>query len=140
MFFSYKQEVGVRLKEVRESMDMTQKQFCLFFGPTVKNVSNLSRYESGDVTPPLQLFLLLARNKINLNWLFTGEGKMYDATEAVSYAPKEKEYAEKLIEILRRKDDGTISAITQNIDTFLKVPDKAGVDKPEKKRKAVNGD
>lgn len=46
------------------------------------------------------------------------------ASGQAEFTPKELEYTNKLLTIFRQKDDGTISAITQNIDTFLKVPDK----------------
>ncbi len=117
-------------------MALTQKQFCVFFGPIVRTVSMVSEYENGVSAPPLGLFVLLGRKGVNLQWLFTGEGEMHEVAGTTSYAPKEKQYVEKLVEILRHKDEGTISAITQNIDTFLKVPDKVGG--LQKKRKTGN--
>lgn len=54
------------------------------------------------------------------------------------FTPFEQEYLDKLLIILRYKDSGTRSAITQNIDTFLRVPSEemppAG-ETPQKKRK-----
>jgi hypothetical protein len=40
-----------------------------------------------------------------------------------SLSPDEKEYAEKLVSVLRKKDKGTVTAVKQTIDTFLKIPD-----------------
>lgn len=58
-------------------MEMTQKQFCLFFGPAAKQPDMLSKYENGDAGVPLLLLLLLARKGVNLNWMFTGQGSMF---------------------------------------------------------------
>lgn len=45
------------------------------------------------------------------------------------YTPEEREYAEKLVRIMRTKMDGTALAIKQNIDAFLTTPDKEAVKK-----------
>jgi len=70
----------------------------------------------------------------------TGKPIVYDekTIPPPPLSDREREYVNKLLDIFRHKDEGTISAITQNIDTFLKVPDKAGADKAQKKRKTGN--
>lgn len=85
--------IGKRLREVRTQMNMTQKQFCLFFGPTVSSISSLSGYETGDADLPRNLLLVLSRKGVNLNWLFTGEGNMYISEEHAWHASgKEGEF------------------------------------------------
>ena len=54
----------------------------------------------------------------------------YDLTD------REKEYVNKLITIFRQKDEATISAITQNIDTFLRVPSKEEEEPRRSKKRA----
>jgi len=82
---------------------------------------------------------------INLNWLLIGEGEMFCKKEQPSFAvheplaeygynKEEREYIDKLIKILRTKQDKTTVAIKQNIDAFLDNPDK--VKEPVKKTKA----
>lgn len=44
MSISFRIELGQRLKEIRASMNMTQKQFCLFFGPVVRTPTMVSIY------------------------------------------------------------------------------------------------
>ncbi|MBI3582410.1 MAG: hypothetical protein HY096_00485 [Nitrospinae bacterium] len=71
---------------------------------------------------------------VNLNWLLTGEGEMFVKKEAplavhealagYGFNSKEREYIDKLIKILRTKQDKTVRAIKQNIDAFLDNPDK----------------
>jgi len=141
MSYSFKHEIGQRLKEVRESMGLTQKQFCVFFGPIVRTVSMVSEYENGVSSPPQGLFVLLGRKRVNLNWLFTGEGTMHEAVceEDAQANSLEREYVEKFLQILRTKQDKTVKAIIQNVDAFLDNPDKEGHSaKAQKKHKAAN--
>ena len=89
---------------------------------------------------------------ININWLLTGEGEKFiksrvgyahqkeqpsmvrKALEEYGYDKEERAYIDKLIKILRTKQDKTVLAIKQNIDAFLDNPDKAK--EPVKKTKA----
>lgn len=45
-------------------------------------------------------------------------------TAGAALTAQEREYIDKLLSIFRTKDEDTISAITRNIDTLLRVPDK----------------
>lgn len=81
---------------------------------------------------------------ISINWLLTGEGEIFVKKEApmmahealaeYGYDKEKREYIDKLIKILRTKQDKTVIAIKQNIDAFLDNPDKAK--EPVKKTKA----
>lgn len=80
-----------------------------------------------DVSSFLNAVSFLKKYGIDVISLFTGEGEMYQEEGAASgeygLTSQEKEYTDKLLEIFRTKDAETISAITQNIDTFIRVPD-----------------
>ena len=123
MSTSYRIGLGKRLREVRESMCMTQKEFCLFFSPVVKSPSMISEYENGESTPPLEVFFLLARADINMNWLFTGNGIMREPRKG---GPRDKDIAalKSLSDILRTKDAAAVKAIMQILATFEKLPNR----------------
>lgn len=61
--------------------------------------------------------------------------RLDEALMEKKFTPLEKEYIDKLLIILRHKDQGTISAITQNIDTFLRIPTEERPLEEEKKTK-----
>lgn len=73
---------------------------------------------------------------VSLEHLLTGQApdkiSMIAESPSMYYTDQEKEYTDKLLTIFRAKNDDTIAAITQNIDQFLKVPDKV----PLKDKKA----
>lgn len=88
---------------------------------------------------------------VNINWLLTGEGEMFvsrvgyahqkesvpivlEPLAQYGYDKEEREYMDKLVTIIRTKQDKTVIAIKQNIDAFLDNPDKAK--EPVKKTKA----
>jgi len=69
-----KSEIGVRLERVIKTMKLRQYQFAAKFG--ISNAS-LTRYKSGDRLPDPEFLMALAKEKINANWLLTGEGNMH---------------------------------------------------------------
>ncbi len=98
-----------------------------------------------------QLLKFYDKLNINLNWLLTGDGEMFnkhatagikqgekrplmghEALAEYGYDKEEREYIDKLIKIFRTKDAGTKSAIMQNIDTFMKVPEEQTMEKIKK--------
>lgn len=105
---SYKIEIGQRIKEIRASMNMTQKQFCLFFGPVIRTPTSLSMIENGENAPPVELFSLLAGKGVNLNWVFMGRGPMYISGEGVYVPPgasrKEVKMFHQLHKILKEEN------------------------------------
>ncbi len=134
-------DAGKRVELLRGKLNQTE--FASLFEATQ---SDISRIENGSLKKPN--IDLLSRICIyygrNLDWAFYGEGGEAEeisyavpddsghartAEEAVSASygdlrAEEKEYLAKLLLIFRTKDRGTRSAITQNIDTFLRVPSK----------------
>jgi transcriptional regulator with XRE-family HTH domain len=64
---------------------------------------------------------------LELSMLMTYKTTYQELLEVKSHPDNtgwEKNYINKLIIILRQKDENVVSAITQNIDTFLTLPDK----------------
>ena len=67
--------IECRLKEIRNSQGLSQKDFGLIMGIAQTSYAN---YESGRSSIPASLLESLAEKlNINLNWLITGEGPMY---------------------------------------------------------------
>lgn len=104
----------------------------------------LSAHKKRGSIPYEALSIFCEQEGLSFDWLLTGEGpKERCAAETTVFKLKEpgmpygstatikkeasleeEEYVIKLRRVFREKDTGTISAITQNIDTFLRVPDK----------------
>ena len=67
-----------RLRKLRNALGLTQEQFAKELGISFATVN---RYEKGKRSPDAEFFqVLVDRYKVNLNWLFTGEGPMFLAT------------------------------------------------------------
>ncbi len=66
-------EIGKRLERVIKTMRLRQYAFAKKF-----NISSasLTRYKSGDRLPDPEFLIALSKEKINTNWLLTGEGNM----------------------------------------------------------------
>jgi len=66
-------EIGKRLETVIKSMRLKQYAFAQKF-----NISSasLTRYKSGDRLPDPEFLIALSKERINTNWLLTGEGSM----------------------------------------------------------------
>ena len=70
-----KESIGLRMKKLRKSLGLSQKQFSYHL-----NIAHntLSRYESDMRQPGKKIFLILKRSFFcNLNWLIAGEGDMF---------------------------------------------------------------
>lgn len=65
---------GKRLKLFRKTFGITQQDMAYTTGRT-KGI--ISRYESGDVTLPIEFIKLLHKHyQLNYEWIFEGVGKM----------------------------------------------------------------
>jgi len=70
------QEMGERLKAIRKALNKTQRDMSLIGGFPLSAISEM---ESADIRPqPLYLFLLASDFHVNLNWVFTGTGAMFN--------------------------------------------------------------
>lgn len=68
-----KSEIGVRLERVIKTMKLKQYQFAEKFGISS---ASLTRYKSGDRLPDPEFLIALSKEKINTNWLLTGDGSI----------------------------------------------------------------
>jgi len=75
-------EVGSRLLTLRKKMQLTQVQFAKEIGIT-QNV--YTRYETGKLDLPDHLKSKLHQIGVNLNWLITGEGEMFQSPDYVEH-------------------------------------------------------
>jgi len=68
-----KQAIGLRIKEARSALGLTQKELCEKAG---MKLPSLRDYELGNRIPGGEAVADLARVGINANWLLTGKGEM----------------------------------------------------------------
>lgn len=138
------------LSLINELTDGNKKRFAETLGIKPENVNRW--INEGSLPSAEHLSNLKNKLNININWLLTGEGEKFiksrvgyahqkeqpsmvrKALEEYGYDKEERAYIDKLIKILRTKQDKTVLAIKQNIDAFLDNPDKAK--EPVKKTKA----
>jgi transcriptional regulator with XRE-family HTH domain len=72
-------QIGKRLKVVRITLQQTQEEIGKFCGIKHNTISDI---ENGNRKTHLKYLLLLAEKfKVNLNWVFTGEGPMFSDFE-----------------------------------------------------------
>jgi SOS-response transcriptional repressor LexA len=73
---------GQRLRSVRKALGLSQVEFSA----TLKvNASAISQMETDRIKPSLETLLLLAKtHKVNLHWLITGSGQMFENTISVT--------------------------------------------------------
>jgi len=70
-----KENIGTRLRRLRDSLGMTQADMVKYFDVCR---ANYSRIEQGKVGPNPHIMHILKTNfNISLNWLVTGEGEMH---------------------------------------------------------------
>lgn len=71
--------IYMRLTDARKALSMTQKQLAQ---GSKMGLRTYCRYESGEGKRdlPSSLLMYLAQNDINMNWLLTGEGEMFQHT------------------------------------------------------------
>ncbi len=68
--------VTQRIKKVRKKLSLTQKEFAVAL--SIPHTS-ISRYELGSVKPSFDILSKIGQQyKINLNWLLTGDGTMFN--------------------------------------------------------------
>ncbi len=78
-----KQAVGLRIKEARSALGLTQKELCEKAGMKLPSVRD---YELGNRIPGGEAVADLVSIGINANWLLTGEGAMLLSDAKVSPA------------------------------------------------------
>ncbi|HOK05337.1 MAG TPA: helix-turn-helix transcriptional regulator [Victivallales bacterium] len=77
-----------RLKQIRESLKLSQKAMAEKIGIGVRNWQG---YESGENIPGGKVLQSLAKLGFNINWILTGEGSMYstkDPSESIFWNHK----------------------------------------------------
>jgi len=66
--------VGMRIEEVRAQLDLRQVQMAGRMGMPLRTYT---RYASGERSPSAEALQALAHMGVDLNWLMTGEGRMW---------------------------------------------------------------
>mgnify|MGYP000911678405 CR=1 FL=1 len=72
--------ISLRIKELRQQKKLNQVQFSKHLGVSQASVS---QYESGSRTPDSSFLAKVCETyQVNLNWLLTGSGDMFNSTRA----------------------------------------------------------
>lgn len=87
---------GNRLKQIRETLQLTQYEFAKKFNLRQQYIS---RYESGESDLPTDLLNSLYKKGVDISWLLFGSGKMFRESSVVS-EPEAMYYANKSIPIV----------------------------------------
>ncbi|MBX7151427.1 helix-turn-helix domain-containing protein [bacterium] len=87
---------GNRLKQIRETLQLTQNEFARKFNLRQQYVS---RYESGEGDLPIDFLNSLYKKGVDVSWLLFGNGKMFRESSIVS-EPEIMYYANKTIPIV----------------------------------------
>lgn len=90
-------DISNRIKLIRKEKNLTQTDFGKLIGVTKQAISNI---EGGYSNPSLELLSQLFKNfYVNLNWLITGEGEMFN-TQQPSVSDDELE--QKVVEVMKK--------------------------------------
>jgi len=93
-------EVGKRIKILREALNLTQKEFAGKIGRTVRAIQ---RYESGQRSPDETTLRLIEQTfNVNPEWLRKGKGEMFLQKEELTRDPFEL-VAEKIVNMIIKK-------------------------------------
>lgn len=69
---------GQRLRKVRKALNLSQQELAVSLNV---NASAISQMETDRIKPSLETLLILAKSyKVNLHWLITGMGQMFEDT------------------------------------------------------------
>ena len=94
-----KVEIGHRIREIRQSLRLDQKQFGVRIGG--KSKSAVSKYESGEAYPPLDTLEIIASvGEKPLEWIVKGEIKTAPSDETTFHREQLDSGLRKLAESL----------------------------------------
>ena len=92
--------LGKRLREIRTHKNLTQLDFGKLLGVTKQAVANV---ESSHSNPSIAfLSKLIEIFDVNVNWLITGKGNMFNFTETDNNTDK-SEFRSEVIKILKEE-------------------------------------
>ncbi|PKN74305.1 MAG: repressor LexA [Candidatus Cloacimonetes bacterium HGW-Cloacimonetes-2] len=105
---------GERFRQLRKELGLSQIDLSDKLGV---NPSAISQMESGRIRPSLDTMMLLSKNYgINLHWLITGRGDMYENTGEVRKPPAKAQLTQ-LQEMLNRQLKEIVEAKSNLDDT-----------------------
>ena len=80
------EDLSTRLKQVRKELNLSQTELAEKLDV---QQADISRWESGKTTPNFQTLQKYSSLNVNVSWLFTGIGKIFDeVVDGTTYAEK----------------------------------------------------
>ena len=108
---SEREQLGIRIKALRESKGHTQEEFAEICGASVRTISNIER---GQSTPDLRTIYAIAKNlSISIDELLK-----INTYSKKSVARQQKEY--ELITKIQSVSDGLLDYLAEDIELALK--------------------
>ena len=90
--------LGERIRVIRKRLNLSQKKFAEILGISL---ITLQRYEKGEREPSSEVLVNIKQKfKVNMNWLLTGEGKMF-----LEEDEKENSIEKEILELLANEPD-----------------------------------
>lgn len=110
--------MNTRIKEIRESRNLTQEEFGKKIGSARNTIAN---YENGNRNPSNSVILSICREfNVNEEWLRTGQGEMFKKNPLKDEAGY---YIEELLEDY--EDNPLYDAILTMIKTYAELDEKS---------------
>lgn len=116
---------GQRLRNVRKALNLSQHELAVTINV---NASAISQMETNRIKPSLDTLLLLARNyKVNLHWMLTGKGQMFEDTVSTK-AYKTNSRLEELKRLLTEELNSITKAKIEYVQTdVIDIPVKGEI-------------
>ncbi|MFA7074906.1 MAG: helix-turn-helix domain-containing protein [Endomicrobiaceae bacterium] len=110
---------SVRFKNVRKKLKLSQIDFAK---KLETNQSTISRYEKNENNPSSEILEKLSENcNVNINWILTGKGEMFQtdiANQELEQLKKEIQTLKKTIDTLE-KEHNDLQAHNKELDSEL---------------------
>ncbi len=92
--------IAENLIKIRKTMLLVQSDFALKLGVSPRAYVN---YERGDRRPPYEVLEKLHELcNVNLNWLITGKGSMFNEQQPSTTSRSNEELEQKVVEVMKK--------------------------------------
>ena len=111
---------GQRLKALRKKLGWTQTEFG---EKTEINPVQIRKYETSVSIPSTEILARIASTDVNLNWLVTGDGEMFENVEQTHTISMKlssyKKQLDNILELLSEMDDDKRNSILQEMQNRM---------------------
>lgn len=105
-------EIGARLAQARKKLGLNQAEMAKLLGLTQSAVSHME--STGSITPE-NMNVISKNYNINMNWLSTGVGKMFNGEDSAEQSGVNEPQVEYLKQVIEAKDE-VIASLKDQIE------------------------